>query len=156
MSQPLLEGRVEKKHSDEDLELINEGLRAQVRQLKEELQIERTKNSGYDQGIRNIRTALGPFYADLKRLFGEMDAIGVGESQTSSPKASAAWDSWKKRLGGKPAEAIDVLLIHGEMTAVQLRLHLHCATDYVYQVISKLNKVDLIEKRDGRIRLKEL
>ena len=156
MSQPLLEGRVQKKHSDEDLQLINEGLRAKVLQLEGDLRTERTKNAGIDRAVQNIRDALGPFYNGMRLLFGEMDAIGVGESQTSSPKASAVWESWKEKLGGKAGGAIDALLLHGEMTAQQLRIHLKCGNEYVYKVITKLASANLIDRRDKKIRLKDL
>lgn len=156
MSQPLLEGRVQKKHSDEDLQLINEGLRAKVLQLEGDLRTERTKNAGIDRAVQNIRDALGPFYNGMRLLFGEMDAIGVGESQTSSPKASAVWESWKEKLGGKAGGAIDALLLHGEMNAQQLRIHLKCGNEYVYKVITKLASANLIDRRDKKIRLKDL
>ena len=156
MSQPLLEGRVQKKHSDEDLQLINEGLRAKVLQLEGDLRTERTKNAGIDRAVQNIRDALGPFYNGMRLLFGEMDAIGVGESQTSSPKASAVWESWKEKLGGKAGGAIDALLLHGEMNAQQLRIHLKCGIEYVYKVITKLASGNLIDRRDKKIRLKDL
>ena len=156
MSQPLLEGRVQKKHSDEDLQLINEGLRAKVLQLEGDLRTERTKNAGIDRAVQNIRDALGPFYNGMRLLFGEMDAIGVGESQTSSPKASAVWESWKEKLGGKAGGAIDALLLHGEMNAQQLRIHLKCGNEYVYKVITKLASGNLIDRRDKKIRLKDL
>ena len=156
MSQPLLEGRVQKKHSDEDLQLINDGLRAKVLQLEGDLRTERTKNAGIDRAVQNIRDALGPFYNGMRLLFGEMDAIGVGESQTSSPKASAVWESWKEKLGGKAGGAIDALLLHGEMNAQQLRIHLKCGNEYVYKVITKLASANLIDRRDKKIRLKDL
>ena len=92
----------------------------------------------------------------MRLLFGEMDAIGVGESQTSSPKASAVWESWKEKLGGKAGGAIDALLLHGEMNAQQLRIHLKCGNEYVYKVITKLASANLIDRRDKKIRLKDL
>jgi transcription initiation factor IIE alpha subunit len=66
------------------------------------------------------------------------------------------WDSWKGKMSGSAAKAIDALLLHGEMTAEQLRIHLGCATRTCYNIIGELNKAKLINKNGGRISLKEL
>jgi hypothetical protein len=154
MAQPLLEGKVE----HDDRELIISGLRARVRDLEGELQTERLKNVGIDSGVKHLREALTPVYNGLRRIFGEMDGMGISAEpeRAASPKASAAWESWKHKLGGKAAEAIDILMVHGELNAVQLRLHLHCGQNYIYKVISQLNVAGLLKKNGGKISLKEL
>ena len=151
----MLEGAVD------DRDLIITGLREQLRQVKEELAQERSRNSGTNRGLQELRKALTPLYGALQRVFGELDGIGVAETPTTSQQApdsgkSAVWDSWKKKLGGKTADAIDALMLHGEMTAAQLKIHLRCGNDYVYNVVSNLNKAQLINKRGGKISLKEL
>lgn len=83
--------------------------------------------------------------------------MGVAGGRTTiNPATNAVWDSWKQKLGGKAAEAIDVLVLHGEMNAEQLRIHLKCGKNYVYNVISSLHKASLINKNSGKISLKEL
>lgn len=153
--QPLLEGKVE--HDDRDL--IISGLRARVRELEEQLHEERGKGAAVSSGVANLRKQLSPLYNALRAVFGEIDAMGIGEiqpHQNGAPRASAAWESWKQKLGGKPAEAIDALLLHGEMNAQQLRIHLRCGRDYVYNVVHTLHKASLINKNGGKISLKEL
>jgi len=154
MAQPLLEGKVE--HDDRDL--IISGLRSHVRELQEELQAEKGKNIGIDSGVKHLREALRPVYNGLRQIFGEMDAMGVGDEpeRVSSSKKSAVWESWKNKLGGKTGSAIDILLIHGEMSAQQLRIHLKCGNEYVYKVITNLSNANIINRRDGKISLKEL
>lgn len=160
MSQHQLEGRVEKRRSDEDLELINEGLRAKLAQLEGELRTERTKNAGIDRAVQKIRDSLGPFYNGMRLLFGEMDAIGTSDSEPSladvDPRKSAVWEDWKRKMPGTPALFINALMIHGELTQTQLRLHAKCAAGSVAGVVSKLWKAGLISKNGGRISLKDV
>ena len=47
-------------------------------------------------------------------------------------------------------------MVHGEMNQTQLRIILGCATRTVTNVVAALNQAKLIDKRDGKIRLKEL
>jgi hypothetical protein len=153
MSQLLLEGKVD------DRDLIIDGLRRRVAQLEEELQAERSKANSVEAGAMQLRAALNPLYTALRRIYGQMDEMGIEDAPptTKGPRrASEAWESWKQKLGGKPAQAIDTLLLHGEMNAPQLRIHLQCGRDYVYNVISILHKANLINKNGGRISLKEL
>lgn len=127
--------------------------------LKNELRMERVKNAKLEIGVKELRTTLMPLYSALQMIFGVMDDMDVATAAGPTPVAtakSAVWDSWKKKLGGKPAEAIDVLMLHGEMNAKQLRLHLRCGNDYIYNVISKLWTAGVINKHGGRISLKEL
>lgn len=139
-------------HDDRDT--IIAGLREQLRQAREELAAERSKGSGVEEGVAQLRAALLPLKDGLDRIFGILPASEL--PSVASPRKSAAWESWKSKLGGKAAEAIDVLMLHGEMNAVQLRLHLQCGKDYVYNVISQLHKAQLINKNGGKISLKEL
>ena len=92
-------------------------------------------------------------------VFGQIEAMGVsgsGSTAASTTRNSAVWESWKQQLGGKTGAAIDVLLLHGEMSAQQLRIHLKCGNEYVYKVITKLANANLINRREGKVSLKEL
>jgi hypothetical protein len=92
-------------------------------------------------------------------VFGQIESMGVSASPSetaASPAKSAVWESWKQQLGGKAGDAIDVLMLHGELSAAQLRLHLKCGNEYVYKVITKLANANLINRRDGKVSLKEL
>lgn len=128
--------------------------------LEVELKAERRKNATTEKGVAQLRTILSPLHQALGMVFGQIDAMGVSESNgtvpASAPKMSAAWEQWKERLGGATARAIDALMVHGEMNQTQLRIILGCATRTVTNVVAALNQAKLIDKRDGKIRLKEL
>jgi cell division septum initiation protein DivIVA len=135
----------------------NEALREEVREAREEATSCRREAATAARGVQELRSVLTPLYQGLQRIFGHIEDIGGTDSgATASPRVSAVWESWKAKLGGQTAEAIDVLALHGEMNAEQLRIHLRCARTHVYNVISKLNKAGIINKNGGKIRLKEL
>lgn len=146
-------------HDDRDT--IIAGLREQLRQCREELAAERSKGSTVETGVVNLRRALSPLYSALQQVFGEIGTlveVGIEADVRPSvmPQKSVAWESWKQRLGGKTAEAIDVLMVHGELNNTQLRIHLGCAARTVQNVVMALNKYQLIKKQNGKISLKDL
>lgn len=119
---------------------------------------ERRKRVSLEKGVAALRITLRPLHEGLLIIFGEMEAMGV-DMPTSAPaaKSSAAWDSWKNRLGGVSARIIDILMLHGELNQEQIRIHVGTnRKQTIYDAISKLNKAGIINKRDGRISLKEL
>jgi hypothetical protein len=148
----LLEGKTD------DRDLIIEGLRSKVRQLEETLEDERMKATSVVSGVRELRTVLAPLHNALKRVFGEMDILPIDHAPLPSffPQKSVVWESWKQKLGGYTAKAIDALLLHGALTRTQLRIHVGCATSSVPSIVSALNKAGLINKDGKKISLKEL
>jgi hypothetical protein len=139
----------------------NESLKAQIRELKVDLMREQERSSEALAGAQSLRTALQPLYNALQHVFGDLDSMGVGtapsvESSVSKPRASAAWESWKEKLGGQAAKAIDALLLHGALTQTQLGIHIGCAKGSVPGIVYQLNKASLINKNGGKISLKEL
>lgn len=127
----------------------------QLAEAEDALRVERQKNAGVEAGVHELRAVLNPLYQALQHIYGEMNAFGEDQAP-ATVKHSAVWESWKAKLGGQTAEAIDVLMLHKEMNAEQLRVHLHCARTHVYNVISRLNKAGIINKNGGKISLKEL
>jgi len=127
----------------------------ELSELQEQLRQEQQKTASVERGVSQLREILGPLYGGLRMVFGEIDSMGVAESGPTT-KNSAAWEQWKTRLGGATARAIDALMVHGEMNQTQLRIILGCATRTVTNVVAALNQAKLIDKRDGKIRLKEL
>lgn len=129
----------------------------EIADLREELRIERGKTAQMESGVKGVRDLLSPLYKALRLTFGEIDAMGLGEAQpVNAPKNAAAWEQWKQRLGGATARAIDALMLHGEMTQGQLRIILGCATRTAQNVVASLSQAKLIDKNNGKIRLKEL
>ena len=137
-----------------------EKLRAQLETAQEELRQERQKTAAMESGVRQLRAVLTPLYQALAHIFGEIDAMGVGAMPPTAtgvdPRKAAVWEDWKQKLGGQAAKAIDALLLHGELTQTQLRLHIGCARGSVPGIVYQLNKAALINKNGGRISLKEL
>jgi len=142
---------------DYEIKKENDQLRAEVAELREKLRQNQLLIDKEEQALSQIRTFLQPLYSGLTHLFEQMDSVtGAGAKTGEQPRNKVVWDSWKQKLGGQTAEAIDVLMLHGEMNAEQLRIHLRCARTHVYNVISRLNKAGIINKNGGRISLKEL
>lgn len=147
----------------QQIESLHRDLYASNRQLaetEETLRQERLKLAALERGVGELRIVLTPLYQGLCHIFGEIAATGIGEqsvhASSTAPKNAAAWEQWKQRLGGATARAIDALMVHGEMNQTQLRIILGCATRTVTNVVAALNQAKLIDKREGKIRLKEL
>ena len=112
-----------------------------------------------ERGVAELRSVLAPLYQGLAHIFGEIEKMGVdGVSSASGmdPRKAAVWEDWKRKMPGIPARFIDALMLHGELTQTQLRLHAKCAQGSVAGVVSQLWKAGLINKNGGRISLKEL
>jgi hypothetical protein len=145
----------------EQLRSENATLRAKLQEAQERL-----IQTGNDYGrmrldyeaqervLHDLRRHLAPFYDRLRAVFGELDTAVAASPQTVP--TNPIWEAWKKRLGGLPAKAIDVLLLHGELSRTQLRIHLQCATGSVPDIVYKLNQAGLINKNGSKISLKEL
>ena len=133
----------------------------QLADAEDALRQERLKSAAMEQGVAELRTVLTPLYQGLCHIFGEIDRMGVESSSPggAAPKSSAAWDSWKQKLGPNSAAAkiIDILMIHGELTHTQLRIHIGTSRmQTVYDAVSKLNKAALLNKNGDKFSLKEL
>ena len=144
-----------------DLERENYRLREELSTKEDELRREKLKTVTMERGVARLREALTPVYSGLQMIFGEIEATGVhGESVSSSngmdPRKAAVWEDWKRKMPGIPARFIEALMLHGELTQNQLRLHAKCAQGSVAGVVSQLWKAGLINKNGGRISLKEL
>jgi DNA-binding transcriptional ArsR family regulator len=120
----------------------------------------RTAKRENARAVGKLRQQLSPLYRALQEVFGEMDEIGgeqPGDATPAQPaRSSAVWESWKHRLGGGQAKAIDALLLHGEMNTTQLAIATGLHRTSIPKVISNLNKAGLINKNGGRFSLKQL
>lgn len=146
-----------------------EQLRERVSELENELEQERLHAREAIKAVRNqstaatrllarMRSQFEPWHSMLSGLFSDLDAAGIaGEESASTPRqASGVWESWKQKLPGKPAEIIQSLQEHGELSVAQIRVAAHCGQQTVYDVTSKLHKLGLINKNGGKYSLKEL
>jgi predicted HAD superfamily Cof-like phosphohydrolase len=143
-----------------EIESLKRDLYARNREnadLHEALRQEQKKSAAIERGVANLRGILAPLHDGLKMIFGEIDAMGVGPAVSNmDPRKAAVWEDWKKKLGGKAADAIDALHIHGEMTHTQLKIHMKCGQQTVYDTVHRLNKAGIINKNGGKVSLKEL
>jgi hypothetical protein len=163
VAQPLLEGP-KATHDDESLNRENRRLKDKIEQLELDLKREQQKSRIALRAMETLRGPLEPIYRGLRMIFNEFDDAGVtgADSATSAasqtggtPQSSAKWESWKARMPGKPAEFIELLLIHGEMTGAQLTAASHSSKQTTYQTISRMNKAGILSKNGGRFSLKE-
>lgn len=141
-----------------DLRRENERLRIELAEAQGEIRAERNKRATMERGISRLREVLSPLYGGLQMVFGEIETMGVGATavQGMDPRKAAVWEDWKQKMPGIPARFIDALMLHGELTQQQLRLHAKCARGSVPGVVSQLWKNGLINKNGGKISLKEL
>lgn len=136
-------------------ELYQKNLR--IQELEQELNKEKTRSYAVEISAANLRTILLPLYNAIGGILGHVEAMDITtDGRASTKPASKAWESWKQKLGGKTAEAIDALLLHGPMTQAQLRIQLGCATRTVTNIVGALKRAALIEKANGKISLKEV
>jgi hypothetical protein len=144
------------------LERQLDGMTRRVTELEKELAEERAANHSNRRSVEALRTTLLPLYHGLQVVFGHVEAMGVSgeagapQNGSQSDATRQVWDSWKQKLGGLTAQAIDILLLHGPMNQTQLRLQLRCASRSVTNIVGALNKAGLINKADGKITLKPL
>lgn len=153
MANPLmLSGEVMDPQTDRILELEaeNESLRAELGIAQRQV-LEAKKEAA--RAVAKLRQVLTPLYQSMRLLFGEMDAIG-GEDEQPLRAKDARWESWKQRMPGRPAEMIDLLLLHGSMSVKNLMAAMHCGKDAVYQAASKLGQAGVIVNAGGRYSLK--
>jgi hypothetical protein len=131
-----------------------------ISELEEQLRAEQRKSAAIEAGALELRQLLAPLYKGLQMIFGQLDTMGVTANGAAAPNDSRreVWDSWKQKLGGLTAQAIEVLLLHGPMNQTQLRIQLKCASRSVTNIVGALNKAGLIDKdkRGGKISLKRL
>lgn len=140
----------------DERDTIIAGLKEQLRQAREELAAERAKDSGIEEGVSQLRATLLPLKQGLDRIFGILPET---TNTSSMVKPSAAWDSWKQRMGPNSAASkiIDLLMLHRELTHDQIRIQIGTnRMQTVYDAVSKLNKASLLVKNGDKFSLKEL
>lgn len=172
MTQPLMLEGVLKETQEADEGLLRkfrkekQQLEDDLRDARQELDDLRADKERLDRSIRNLQQQLSPLHRALRALFGEIE-LAVGEDTAvpmsvpampgaAQPAIDPRWQSWKEKLPGRPAEMIDALLLHRDMSTRQLATALHCGKDAIYQAAHKLSQVGLISNVGGRYSLKPL
>jgi hypothetical protein len=110
--------------------------------------------------LANLRQTLSPLYQALRGVFGELDHLQPeAERLNDATRAgydNSAWESWKRKLGGKQAEFIQVLCDHGPMSRDQLRIVTKSGWSTVDITLGKLRQLQLVYKEGNRWTLKSL
>jgi hypothetical protein len=153
--------QAQERSGPDDRDLIIKGLRVQLADAEESSRADRIKLAQVEGGVRTLRSILAPLYSALKDVFGEMNAMGVAEVSATPgsvvpAQSNAKWESWKRRMPGRPSEIIDLLLIHESMNTKQLSAALRCDPRTTAQVIYALNKASLLTKNGNNFSLKEI
>ncbi len=136
-------------------------LKARVKELEATIERLQVQADEAKRVLRPIRKQLEPLFNALQMVFGQLDAAGVEPSvvvvaSPSAPQSNTKWESWKKALPGKPAEFIDLLLVHGEMSTAQLMAAAKCAKQTVYDTAFKMKRSGILVQNGRKYRLKEL
>lgn len=156
MSQPLL-GEYVDNTAKEDL--ISD-LRDEVETLRVELVAAnaraRQAESSAARSVSRLRQVLTPLYSGMCELFGEMDKVApAAEVSAATPRASAVWEAWKSKMPGKPAAAIDALLLHGEMNSQAIAVAIGMHRNNVPKVMHRLNQAGILGKNGNKYFLKQ-
>ena len=139
----------------EQLEEDNEGLREQVRELKEKL-------LSVSRGQVRLKQTLAPLHDALKMIFGELKDVEANEPSVSSstgPLESSRYEPWRQKFRGQTANAIDILVKYeAGLTRKQLAsfLKVEPGSGTMSQIIFKLNKAELIHKDGNILRLRRV
>lgn len=154
----LLEGQIEDDDRDEQIADLQRELRETRAELLRAKADATQAKQETARAVSALRRQLTPLYRALQAVFGELDAAGVEDmpSPTSPSRTDPRWESWKQKMSGRPAEIIDLLLLHGEMNRNQLMAAMHVGKDVVRVTLSRLNVAGLLDKNGGRFSLKQL
>lgn len=139
-------------------------LKRKIKRLEEELNeargqirvMEKQASAG-QHAFGMLRKELSGLYGALRAIFGELDAAGVGtsDSSSSSPGSlSPRWEMLKKRLGSRQAEIIEVLQ-HGPMTSSQMSAALHWDIRTTQKHISAMKVAGYLSKNGNQFSLRE-
>jgi FtsZ-binding cell division protein ZapB len=131
------------RHKSDDIDIGNrrelQRLEDENRKLRRDLEDAQAEKERLSRSVKHLRDMLGPFYRGFRALFGEIE-LAVGESVANGAAVSQSsnsdprWESYKKQLGNIAGEIVDALLVHNEMTLMQLAKLLH----HDYKTIAKI------------------
>ena len=151
----MLEGQVDQTQT----ELRH--LRAEVERLTDELEVARLEvrnaRSQATRAVQALRQQTGGLFQALKILHGEMDKVAPDQPSGSSSNNDAdKWTVIKQRLSPRLREAIDLLLLQGQMKRTQLASALKM--DYsncTKNVVGVLKAQGLMIEDNGYLSLKQ-
>ena len=116
--------------------------RAEVSKLK----LERDAMVQAGGGLRKL---LAPLWGELQDVPVGVNVVGVAGG--SNPRIESA----KRRMPGRPAEFIDLLLEHGPMNVTNFVTLARCSKQTAYNILSKLGQAGVVQNQGGSYSLKE-
>lgn len=159
MTQPLLSaGKVEAEYLEAD---ERESLRDEIRDLRAQLTVARHEAQQAKReaarAVSRLRQVLSPLYNALRDVFGELDAVGGDDpaAPAMDSRQKAIWESWKQKMPGKPALAIDALILNGEMNSQAIAVAIGMHRNNVPKVMHKLNLAGILGKNGNKYYLKQ-
>jgi hypothetical protein len=121
------------------LRRVNAQLDEALRQTRNEFSQMRMERDAMMQAVSGLRRLLAP-------LWGELQDLPAATADAPVRESASRWEAAKRRLGGKSAMFIDLMIEHGPMTITNFVTLGRC---------SKLSQAGIVQNISGRYSLKE-
>lgn len=129
------------------LRRVNAQLDEALRQTRNEFAQMKMERDAMMQAVSGLRRLLAP-------LWGELRDMPAGDAPVGA--SASRWEAAKRRMTGKPAMFIDLLLEHGPMTITNFVTLGRCSKKTAYNTVSKLSQAGIVQNTGGgRYSLKE-
>jgi hypothetical protein len=132
------------------------GLEQELEDAKAEAKSAKQAAADSVQAIRALRKALDPFHTAIGMIYGEISRLDAGEVDIEVNGRDVRWEHIKQKFPGKPAEIIELLLIHKNLSTGQLAAMAKADPRTITRAIFVLNKAQLLDKNGGKFSLKSL
>lgn len=161
MAQALLTGSVDTSQLQQEVDR----LRGENLRLGDELNAARQEvmeARRAQQALAVLRRIFEPLHGALRAIFGELDAASIEDTPAAGRAAGGpvpeVWQSWIDRFGAdsQSSKFILALLKHEALTAAQIRVHMQCSHQAVYDAAKRLNKLGLTEKNGAKYSLRQI
>lgn len=130
------------------LRRVNAQLDEALRQTRNEFSQMRMERDAMMQAVSGLRRLLAP-------LWGELQDLPAATADAPVRESASRWEAAKRRMPGKPAMFIDLLIEHGPMTITNFVTLGRCSKKTAYNTVSKLSQAGIVQNISGRYSLKE-
>lgn len=118
-------------------------------EMRQERDQYKSERDAMIQAVSGLRRLLAP-------IWGEVQGMSAMEMFEPAPQRSnSRFDAAKKRMPGKAAELIDLLLEHGPLTVTNIKALAKWGNSSVYDTCSKLMRAGIVVNNGGKYTLKE-
>lgn len=132
------------------LRRVNAQLDEALRQTRNEFSQMKMERDAMMQAVTGLRRLLAP-------LWGELQDVPAGDAPVpqGTGASTSRWEAAKRRLGGKSAMFIDLMIEHGPMTITNFVTLGRCSKKTAYNTVSTLSQAGVVQNIGGRYSLKE-